>query len=289
MRLFKEALTSGDFLVTAELVPPKGTDLRRVASLVKDLKGVVHGIGVADNPGSSMAISPWAVCCFVTENGAEPIMHVSCRDRNRMALQSDLLGAASLKIKNILCVSGDHVSFGDHPDAMPVHDIDSVQLLETVRGLMSGKDMEGQALSGSPEFCVGAVVNPESDPLAPQFLKFKKKLRAGVDFFLTHPVFHPDKLIPLMNELKGKNAKLLAGVRLLAPEEVSRYRGGGIPGLFVPEELIAEIQDAQPGKCVEIAARFVKQLKDKQLCDGVHIMAPGQEEKIIDILRAAGI
>lgn len=289
MRLFKEALTSGDFLVTVELVPPKGTDLGRVASLVKDLKGVVHGIGVADNPGSSMAISPWAVSCMVMENGAEPIMHVSCRDRNRMALQSDLLGAASLKIKNILCVSGDHVSFGDHPDTMPVHDLDSVQLLETVRGLMSGKDMEGNALTGSPVFCVGAVVNPESDPLAPQFLKFKKKLRAGVDFFLTHPVFHFDKLTPLMNELKGKNAKLLAGVRLLVPEEVPRYRRGGEPGLFVPEELMVEIQDAQPGKCIEIAARFVKQLKEKKLCDGVHIIAPGQEEKIMEILRAAGI
>lgn len=288
-RSFREALDSGRFLVTAEIAPPKGTDVGMVMSTIKDVKDIVDAVGVADNPGAAMTMSPWALCWVIAESGGEPIMHITCRDRNRMALQSDLLGAAFLKIRNILCISGDHVSFGDHVDALPVHDLDSVQLLEAIHGLTQGRDMAGHALSGRPEFCVGAVANPEADPLPPQLLKFQKKLRAGVDFIQTHPVFNLDNLKPFMNEAREKGVKLLAGVRFLAAGEVFRYREGSYPGLFVPEGLLAEIEGAKIDKGVEIAAQLIKTMKERRLCDGVHISAPGHEEKILDIIKTAGI
>ncbi len=288
-RSFREALESDRFLVTAEIVPPKGTDVGMVMSSVKDLKSTVDAMGIADNPGAHMCMSPWALAWVIVESGGEPIMHVSCRDRNRIALQSDLLGAAFLKISNILCVSGDHVAIGDHRDAKPVHDLDSVQLVEVVRRLNAGQDMVGHGLVGSPAFCVGAVANPEADPLPPQLLKFRKKLEAGVDFIQTHPVFNLDNLKPFMSEVKERGVRLLAGVRLLVPNEVSRYRDGSIPGLFVPEGLLAEIEGAGIDKGVEIAARLIRTMKEKRLCDGVHISAPGHEEKMIDIVKAAGL
>lgn len=288
-RSFKEALGSGKFLVTAEISPPKGIDVGVVVSAVKDLKDTVDAFGVADNHRGIMCMSPWALCRLVQESGGEAIMHFSCRDRNRMALQSDLLGAAFLKLKNVLCVSGDHVSFGDHPDAKAVHDLDSVQLLQVIHGLVEGRDMTGSALSGNPEFCIGAVANPEAEPLPPQILKFKKKLDIGVDFVQTQPVFNPEKLAPFLEEAKKKKAKLLAGVRLLVSEEISKYRDGSYPGLFVPEELLSEVEGAGMSKSVEIAVRQVRALKEKALCDGVHISAPGHEEKILEIVKAAGI
>jgi 5,10-methylenetetrahydrofolate reductase len=288
-RPFKEILTSDKFLVTAEIAPPKGMDMGGITPLVKDLNYVVDALGVSDNPRAVMSMSAWAVCQLILENGGEPIMHVTCRDRNRIALQSDLLGAAFLGIGNILCVSGDHVQFGDHIDAMPVYDLDSVHLLETVRSLTQGRDMAGHGLGGAPEFCVGAVANPEADPLPPQLLKFQKKLRAHIDFVQTHPVFNLDNLAPFVSQAKEKGAKLIAGVRLLVAEEVSKYKDGSCPGLFVPESLLAQIEGARIEKGVEIAAQIIRTMREKDLCDGVHVSAPGYEDRIIDIIKAAGI
>lgn len=288
-RSFKEALASGKFLVTAEVVPPKGVDMGTLIPMVKDLNDVVDAWGVADNSRAVMSMSSWAMCRLILENGGEPIMHVSCRDRNRIALQSDLLGAAFLGIRNILCVSGDHVRFGDHIDAMPVHDLDSVQLLETVRSLTQGRDRAGRELMGIPEFCVGAVANPEADPLPPQLLKFQKKMQVGVDFVQTHPVFNLDHLNPFVSEAREKGVKLLAGVRFLLSEEIPRYRDGSYPGLFVPDGLLAEIEGTGINKGVEIAVRLIRAMKEREICDGVHISAPGHEEKIKDIIEAAGI
>lgn len=286
---FKEVLTSEKFLVTAEVVPPKGIDTGALAAVVKDLKDVVDALGVGDNPRGVMSMSPWAVCRLISENGGEAVMHLTCRDRNRLALQSDLLAAAFLGIRNVLCVTGDHVRFGDHIDAMPVYDLDSVQLLEVVRSLTGGRDMNGLELAGAPEFCVGAVANPESDPLPPQLFKFKKKLAAGIDFVLTHPVFNPDNLTPFVNEAREKGVKVIAGVCLLVAEEFTGYKDGRHPGLFVPDEVLSEIEGAGIEKGVEMASQLIKTIKEKKLCDGVHISAPGHEEKIIDIIKSSGI
>lgn len=288
-RSFKEALASGEFVVASSVDPPKGTDLEGLIQLVQRLKDVVDAVGISDNHNAIMCMSPWAVCRVALDQGVEPIMHMACRDRNRLALQSDLLAAASLGIKNILCVSGDHVKFGDHGDAKPVHDIDSVHLLEAAKALAEGKDMAGNPLNGSPEFLLGATANPEADPIGPQMIKVEKKIRAGASFLVTHPVFNMENLKRLTEHASESKVKVLAGVRLLVPEEVPKYRDGSYPGLFVPEALLEEIEGADIEKCTEVAGSSVKAIKASNMCDGVYITAPGHEDKIPDILKAGGI
>ena len=282
-RSLEEALTSGKFLVAASLDPPKGTDLRHLGKLIKELKDGVDALGISDNPCAVMYMSPWAVCRLALEQGVEPIMHLTCRDRNRLALQSDLLAAASIGIKNILCVSGDHVKFGDHPDARPSHDIDSVHLLEAANALAEGKDMVGNPLIGSPAFCLGATANPEADPIEPQLIKVDKKIKAGASFLVTHPVFNIENLKRFMEHVRQSNIKVLAGVRILLPEEVPKYRDGTYPGLFVPDDVLEEIDGADTGTCVEIAGSLLKEIKSANLCAGIHITAPGHEEMILDL------
>jgi methylenetetrahydrofolate reductase (NADPH) len=286
---FQEALASGRFLVAASIDAPKGTDLEDAGRLMDKLKGVLDALGVSDNPCAAMRMSPWAVCRLVLEKGLEPIMHVACRDRNRLALQSDLLAAASLGIHNVLCVSGDHVKFGDHENAKPVHDIDSVHLLAAAKAMEGGKDMSGHALKGAAAFCLGAAANPEADPIEPQLIKVDKKIKAGASFLVTHPVFDIESLKQLMGHVGSSNIKVLAGVRLLVPEEAAHYGDGSYPGLFVPEKLLEEIQGADMGKCIGIAGNMVKEIRSARLCHGIHITAPGHEEKIPDILKAGGI
>lgn len=286
---FEEALTSGKFLIVTSLDPPKGTDLEGIAGVIGKLKGVVNALGVYDNPRALMYMSPWAICRLVIEQGLEPIMHVTCRDRNRLALQSDLLAAASIGIKNILCVSGDHVMFGDHVDAKPVHDIDSVHLLSAAKALSEGNDMAGNPLKGSPAFCLGATANPEANPLEPQLIKVDKKIQVGASFLITQPVFNMDNLKRFVDHVKESKVKVIAGIDLLVPEEVPKYRDGSYPGLFVPENLLEEIAGADIEKCVNVAGDLIKQIKSANLCDGIHISAPGHEEKIPDILKAGGL
>lgn len=288
-RSLKEALASGEFVVASSVDPPKGTDLEGLIQLVQRLKDVVDAVGISDNHNAIMCMSPWAVCRVALDQGVEPIMHMACRDRNRLALQSDLLAAASLGIKNILCVSGDHVKFGDHGDAKPVHDIDSVHLLEAAKVLTEGKDMAGNPINGSPEFLLGATANPEADPIEPQLIKVDKKIKAGASFLVTHPVFNMENLKRVTEHTRESNVKVLAGVRLLVPEEVSKYRDGSYPGLFVPDALLEETEGADIEKCTEAAGSSVKEIKASNMCDGVYITAPGHEDKIPDILKAGGI
>jgi 5,10-methylenetetrahydrofolate reductase len=286
---FKEVLASGKFLVTVSVDPPKGTDLEGVRRLVQKFKDIVDAVGISDNHNAVMCMSPWAVCQMVLAQDMEPIMHVTCRDRNRIALQSDLLAAASVGIRNILCVSGDHIKFGDHEDAKPVHDIDSVHLLTIAKALEEGNDMAGNPIEGCPEFCLGAVANPGADPLEPQLIKVDKKITAGASFLVTHPVFDIDNLKQFMEHVRPSNVKVLAGVRLLVPEEVAKYKDGSYPGLFVPESLLEQIEGASIEKCAEIAGTFLKKIKAANLCDGVHVVAPGHEDIIPDVITARGV
>jgi 5,10-methylenetetrahydrofolate reductase len=225
----------------------------------------------------------------ILEEDGEPIMHLTCRDRNRLALQSDLLAVASIGIQNILCVSGDHVKFGDHADAKPVHDIDSVHLLQAAKSLEEGNDMAGNPLQGYPAFCLGATAHPEADPLEPQLIKVDKKIRAGASYLVTHPVFSTEYLKRFMEHVRQSDVKVLAGVRLLIPEQALRYRDGSYPGLFVPDALLEQVEGADIEKCVEIAGNAVKEIKGADLCDGLYVTAPGYEDRIPDILKAGGI
>ena len=286
---FEEGLATGHFLTVASVDPPKGTDLQSLGQLIQKLKAAVDAFGVSDNHGAVMCMSPWGACRMILEQGAEPIMHLTCRDRNRLALQSDLLAVASAGIKNILCVSGDHVKFGDHKDAKPVHDIDSVHLLQAAKSLEKGNDMAGNPLNGSPAFCLGATANPGADPIEPQLIKVDKKIEAGASFLVTHPVFGIEDLKRFTAHVKEHDVKVIAGVRLLVPEQVQQYRDGSYPGLFVPEALLERTEGADLEKCIEVAGNTAKEIKSSNLCDGLYITAPGHEDRIPDILKAGGI
>ncbi len=294
MPKFKEALNSGKFVVTAEVGPPKGANIEETLHNIDLIKEKVDGINSTDNQSSVMRISSLATCSIIKQKGGEPILQMTCRDRNRMGLEADLLGAYVLGIDNVLCLTGDYISVGDHLDAKPVFDLDSVQLIQTVRMMEQGKDLGGNELNAPVSFCCGAIVTPEAEPIEPQLLKYEKKVKAGIEFVQTQAIYDIDNFKKFMQYARqvDSNVKILAGIVLLTGAGMARYMNANVPGIVVPEELIEELKSAEKGKAVqkgiEIAGRMIKQLKDEKICDGVHIMAIGREGVVPDILAAAG-
>jgi len=228
---------------------------------------------------------------MILDRGGEPILQLTCRDRNRMALQSELLSAAVLGVKNVLCLTGDYVSVGDHPQSKPVFDLDSVQLLQTVCLLNHGKDLAGNAMQGPTDLFPGAVVTPEADPIEPQMIKFEKKIVAGARFIQTQAVYDLDNFKRFMDEARKHDVKIMAGIVLLVSPGMARYMNKNVPGIFVPDALIAEMAAADKDKRLEtgirIAGRMIRRLRDEKVCDGVHVMAIGKEECVPEILKAA--
>jgi 5,10-methylenetetrahydrofolate reductase len=290
---FKESLNSGKFVVTAEAGPPKGTDIKKIVHEVESLKNKVDAVNVTDNQSAVMRISSTSFCKILIDMGLEPILQMTCRDRNRIGLQSDLLGASILGIKNVLCMTGDHPNAGDHKEAKPVYDIESVQLLRIVDSLNNGKDMMGNELQGATDFYQGAVVTPEANPLEPQLMKFEKKIKAGANFFQTQAIYDIDKFKEFMKFAKQFNSKILAGLVVLKNAGMANFMNKFVPGISVPKELIDELKAAGKEKALDtglnIAARHIKQLKDENICDGVHIMAIGMEDKVPIIMERAGL
>lgn len=290
---FREILNSDKFVVTAEIGPPKGTDIQEMIHHIELLKGKVHAANVTDNQAAVMKVCSMAVCKIALEHGLEPILQMTCRDRNRIGLQSDLLGAYALGIRNVLCMTGDHVSAGDHKDAKPVYDIESVQLLMMVDGLNNGSDMAGNELKGATDFFQGAVVTPEANPLEPQLLKFEKKVRAGAKFFQTQAIYDIERFKDFMKFARGFPAKILAGLVVLKSAGMANFMNKNVPGIRVPQELIDELKAAGKEKALDtglnIAARHIRQLKEERICDGVHIMAIGMEDKVPIIMERAGL
>lgn len=290
---FKEVLDSGKFVVTAEISPPKGTTVDETLNTIVLLKDKVDALNVADNPDAIMRLNSLVICHLIKEKGGEPVFQLSCRDRNRLALQSDLLSAHVLGIHNVLCITGDHITLGDHREAKPVYDLDSVQLLQAVKLLQEGKDMGGNILKGSAELYAGATVVPEANPLEPQLLKFEKKVQAGATFFQTQAVFDMDKFKNFMKYARQFKVKILAGVVLLESSDMAQDMNNNFPGVSVPKNLIEEMADAGKekglAKGIEIAGRIIKQIKEEALSDGVHIMAGRNEKAVPDILAAAGL
>lgn len=289
---FREILNSDKFVVTAEIGPPKGTDIQEMIHHIELLKGKVHAANVTDNQAAVMKVCSMAVCKIALEHGLEPILQMTCRDRNRIGLQSDLLGAYALGIRNVLCMTGDHVSAGDHKDAKPVYDIESVQLLMMVDGLNNGRDMAGNELKGATDFFQGAVVTPEANPLEPQLLKFEKKVKAGAKFFQTQAIYDIERFKDFMKFARGFPAKILAGLVVLKSAGMANFMNKNVPGIRVPQELIDELKAAGKEKALDtglnIAARHIRQLKEERICDGVHIMAIGMEDKVPIIMERAG-
>ena len=290
---FKEVLKSGKFVVTSELAPPKGTNLEKFRHHIELLKDKVDAMNVTDHQSSVMRYPSLGGCLLVKELGGEVILQMTCRDRNRLALQADLLFASSKGIQNVLCLTGDSIILGDHKEAKSVFDLDSSQLLETIRILESGKDLGGNELDGSVAFCAGAIVTPEADPIEPQLIKFEKKIEAGAEFIQTQAVYDLDKFKEFMNYASQFNAKILAGIILLTSAPMARFMNKNIAGVSVPQELIDEMASAPKGqalkKGIEIAGRMIKRIKEENMCDGVHIMAIGKEETVPDIMAEAGL
>ncbi len=290
---FKDALHSGQFVVTAEVGPPKGTDIQEMKEHIALLKDKVHGINMTDNQSSVMRLSSLVGCHIIKQMGGEPILQMTGRDRNRMALQSDLLSASVLGIDNVLCLTGDHITMGDHKNAKPVHDLESVQILRALRTLESGQDLAGNPLRGAPKFCAGAVVTPEADPIEPQLLKFEKKIRAGAEFFQTQAVYDLEVFKRFMDYASKFQVKILAGIVLLVSARMATYMNQNVAGINVPEKLVEEMASAPKGgaldKGIEIAGRMIRQIKEQGIGHGVHIMAIGKETAVPAILEAANI
>jgi len=287
---FKEKLQAGKFLVTSEIGPPKGIETKIILEDAELVRGRVDAINVTDLQSSVMRLGSLAVCSLLKQKGFEPIFQVTCRDRNRLALQSDILSAAALGIENLLILTGDHTTLGDHPEAKPVFDLDSVQLLEVVRKLQEGLDMKGNKLEGaSPKFCVGAVVNPGADPIEPQILKMEKKISAGADFFQTQAVYDIRIFENFLSKIKHLKTTILAGIVLLKSAGMAKYMNKNVAGVFVPDNLIKEMEETKEKqvKSVEIAARLIKELKP--MCQGIHIMPIGWDRKVPLVLDAAGL
>ena len=291
--LFEEKLCSKKFLVTTEVGPPKGADISEMVHHIDLLKDKVDAINVTDHQSSVMRFPSLGGCLSVKERGGEPILQVTCRDRNRLALQADLLLAYSRGISNVLCLTGDSIDVGDHNEAKPVFDMDSVQLLKMIKTMESGTDIAGNDLKGTPKFCVGASVHPEADIIEPQLVKFDKKVAAGAQFFQTQGIFDLGSLRRFMQYASQFDVKILAGIIVMASARMARYMNDNVPGIIVPQAVLDELATAEKGKGlekgIEIVLRTIKAIKDENLCHGVHIMAVGNEAIVPDILEAADL
>lgn len=286
---FKDILERGEFAVTIEYNPPKGTNLSAILENAKGLLGRVQAVNVTDNTAAIMRASSLSVCRLLYEMGHDPVMQITCRDRNRLAIQSDLLGAHLLGIRNILCLTGDYPTVGDHKDAKPVYDLDSVQIMQAVGGLNHGRDLAGNKLDGSTDFLIGAAVSPEADPLGPMLVKFETKVNAGARFFQTQAVYHPERFGSFMRHVRQFKVKVLAGILLLRSAKMAEFITENIPGIAVPDEMIAELRAAGPrhelAAGVEIAVRTIKAVRPH--CDGVHLMAIKAIERLPEMLSKA--
>ena len=289
MPSFAEALASGRFLVTAELTPPKGTDLSDLLRKAEMLRDWVDAFNLTDSASAIMTMAPIAAASALKQRGIEPILQVTGRDRNRIALQADLLAASALGVTTVLCMGGDPPGSGDHPEAKPVFDLDTTSLLRAVAALDAGKDMMGHPLKGAASLCAGAVANPGAADLDKELRRMEEKVAEGARFFQTQAVYEVEPFREFMARASGLGAPVLAGFIVLKSGDMARRLNAMLPGVSVPQTLIEELDGAadRAAKSVEIGGRIIAGLKEA--CQGVHVMAIGWEARIPDILRAAGI
>ncbi|TQO57218.1 methylenetetrahydrofolate reductase [Paraclostridium bifermentans] len=291
MSLLREALESGKFAITAEMAPPKGIDLSHLVECAKAVKGRVHAVNVTDFQSAVMRTTSLTTCKLLKDEGLEPVLQVTGRDRNRIAIQGELLSAGVFGIENMLALTGDHTIVGDHPQAKPVFDLDCVGILQTAQKLSQGTDMVGNQLKGSPEFYLGASVTPRYTPIEIQLLKMKKKINAGAKFFQTQAVYDIDTMREFKEYTKEMNTKILVGIIPLKSPGMAKFMNENVPGIYVPDELIDRLRSVGKenwaSEGIKIAGELIQQLRDEDLCDGVHIMAIGAEENVPAILDAA--
>ena len=287
MSKLKAAIESGRFVVTSELTPPKGTDLGPLLDKADALRGIVTAFNLTDSHAARMAMAPMAAARRLLERGAEPIVQMTSRDRNRLALQADMLGAHALGVRNLVFMGGDPPANGDHPEAKGVFDLPSSALLSAASALGRGEDLMGNALAGAAEFLLGAVVNPGAADLAGELRRLEEKVEAGARFFQTQAVYDIGAYERFIEATRDMNLSLLTGIIPLKSPRMAQYMNTKVPGISIPDALIREIGDApdRRAKSAEIAARIVREVRP--MAHGVHIMAIGWEDLIPEIMVRA--
>ena len=291
MSRLRDALARGEFVITGEVAPPHGTDYSAMLASVEKLAPVCHALNVTDNQGATLHLSSLAASRVVLDNGGgcEPIFQQTCRDRNRLALQSDLLAAWTLGLENVLVVTGDDPRGGDHPKAKGVFDLDSTQLMEVTAGMNAGADMNGTPLDGATDFLIGGALFPEAEPWEIQLERALQKIEAGATFFQTQAVTDVEKFARAAEALRPTGAKLIAGVLLLKSPRVIKFINERLAGLMVPEHISDRIASAENPleESIRLAAEQVRDLKG--IADGVHIMPLGADDAVVRILQDAGL
>lgn len=289
MSRFSKALSSGKFAVTCELNPPKGVNLDPLFKKALALDGSVDAFNLTDSAGSNLAMAPIGAARLLAEKGVETILQIACRDRNRLALQSEMLAAGALGLSNVLCMTGDPPGRGDHAEAKAVFDIDAIDLLRALSALSSGRDFAGNELKGTPEVFAGAVVNPGASDLDRELSRMEDKVKAGAAFFQSQAVYDPEPFEKFMVRAREFGVPVLAGMIVLKSAKMARNLDATLPGVSVPQPIIDEMERAEDrtAASTRITAELINQVKS--LCDGVHIMAIGWESKVPAILAAAGL
>jgi methylenetetrahydrofolate reductase (NADPH) len=285
----RDALDRGEFVLTGEIAPPLGTDLSGMLRSVELLGPYVHALNVTDNQGASLHLSSLAASRALLDAGVEPIFQQTCRDRNRLALQSDLLAAWTLGLENVLIVTGDDPRGGDHPKAKGVFDLDSTQLIEIARGMNAGRDMLGRDLKGGTGFFVGAAAFPEAEPWDIQLGRALRKVSAGAEFFQTQAVMDVEKFARAVDALRPSGVKIIAGVLLLKSTRVIEFINTRLAGLMVPDDIARRISSAEDPlrESIALATEQVRALRE--VADGVHIMPLGADGAVREILEGAGL
>jgi methylenetetrahydrofolate reductase (NADPH) len=287
-----QKIRSGTFVVTTELNPPKGIDLTELYAKADFLKGHVDAFNLTESPRARMAIDPRSVGRLLIDRGVEPIVQVTARDRNRIAIQADLLGAAALGIGNFVFMGGDLPKHGDHPEAKPVFDLNTSDMLRAARSLSQGRDIAGNELKGTPSFFLGATVNPAATNFVDETENTRRKIDAGAEFLQTQALYDRAVLERFLDAVKPDGVAVLAGIIPLKSIKMATWLNGNVPGIRVPEALLAEMQsvagtDREVATGVQMAQRIVASVR--KLCAGVHIMALGWESHIPEILRGSGV
>jgi methylenetetrahydrofolate reductase (NADH) len=295
----EKVFASGAFVVTGECGPPKSADGSVIAEKAKLLKGYVDAVNITDNQTAVVRICSMASAHTVQDNGVEAIMQMTCRDRNRLAIQADILGAATLGIKNILCLTGDHLSFGNHPEAKGVHDLDAITLIKMFKGMRDEKKFQcGDEMAVEPRLFIGCAENPFADPFELRALRLKKKIEAGADFMQTQCIFNIPKFKQWMEEVRAlglhQEIKILAGITPIKGAGMAKYMQKFVPGMDVPQDIVDRIAGKEKGEPQQaegkkLAVEMIKELAEVEGVAGVHIMAVEWEPAVPEIVEAAGL
>ena len=277
----------GKFVVTGEVGPGKSSSADEVLNGARLMAPHVDAVNITDNQSAVMRLGSLAVSRLLKEEGIEPVFQLTCRDRNRIALQSDLLSAAALGVKNVLLITGDHMVLGDHSQAKKVFDLDSVQLIAAAKGLNEGHDIAGHELEKSPDLFLGAVVNPGSDEIETQLIKMEKKIRAGAQFFQTQAVYEPKVFENFMEQAGKFGVPIMVGIIPIKSAGMARYMNENVAGVRVPDDMIERMKntpkDDRKKVSTEIAASLIHKMKD--MCQGVHLMPLGWDNLVPEIVK----